>query len=247
MANPIPTSNLLLAALPEEERARLMPLLRPVTLESGANLLTSGEPIANVYFPLGGVCSLTVTMEDGRVAEVGVTGREGVVGYLAAYGQHVASHDAMVQIPGGPALALARRDFLEAIGRGSSLRALVDKFMLGINVMTSMSVGCNALHTAEERCARWLLHAHDRAGVPRFDLSHEFLAMMLGVRRPTATIAAGILQSAGMIRYRRAHMEIVDRHHLEEASCECYRAISAHFEALLPPPAVDSAAPASYS
>ena len=227
-------SNLLLEALPPEDAARIAPLLRSIPLKTRTRLLEEGQPIETVYFPNGGVCSLTVTMEDGRVAEVGLAGREGAVGYMAGFGQEFAAHDAMVQIPDGSAQFLSTRDFREEMARGGALRTLVTRYMVASNALTSMSVACNALHTAEERCARWLLHAHDRVGSPRFELSHEFLAMMLGVRRPTATIVAGILQRAGYIRYRRGNMEILDRRGLEDASCECYRAIETHFIGVLP-------------
>lgn len=227
-------SNLLLAALPEEDRARLSPLLKPVPLQTRTIFLREGQPIETVCFPQGGLCSLMLTMADGRMAEVGVVGVEGLVGCLAGFGQDVASHDAMVQIPGDGALLMSTRDFREEMSRAGALHGLVSRYMVAASAMTAASVACNALHTAEERCARWLLHAHDRLQSCRFALSHEFIAMMLGVRRPTATLVAGILQRAGLIRYRRGHMEIVDRPGLQEASCECYRAVQAHFHELLP-------------
>ena len=236
MANPR-TSNLLLAALPEEDFARLAPLLKAVPLETRTVFLRDGQAIDSVCFPQGGLCSLTLTMADGRMAEVGVVGIEGVVGCMAGFGQDVASHDAMVQIPDGGALLLPTRDFRDEMSRGGALHALVSRYMVAANTMTAASVACNALHTAEERCARWLLHAHDRVQASRFELSHEFIAMMLGVRRPTATLVAGILQRAGLIRYKRAQMEILDRPGLEEASCECYRAVQGHFGWLVIPAA----------
>jgi CRP-like cAMP-binding protein len=228
------TSSLFLAALPPDEREQLNPFLRAVALHKDLQLCAVGEPIDSVYFPNGGVCSLTMTMEDGRVAEVGLVGREGLVGHLTGFGQDVASHDAMVQIPDGSALAMSRRDFRAQISRSTVLHALVSRYMLAATALMATSVACNALHHAEERCARWLLHAHDRVAAPDFQLSHEFLAMMLGVRRPTATIVAGTLQRAGLISYKRGHMTIVDRERLEEASCECYAMIEPHYAGLLP-------------
>jgi CRP-like cAMP-binding protein len=228
------TANLLLAALPDDEFARLAPLVREVPLKTRTILLREGQPIESVYFPQGGVCSLTLTMADGRMAEVGLVGVEGIVGCLAGFGQDVASHDAMVQIPDGSALLLPTRDFRDEMARGGAMHALATRYMVAASALTTASVACNALHGAEERCARWLLHAHDRVRSPRFELSHEFLAIMLGVRRPTATLVAGILQRAGLIRYKRGHMEIIDRPGLEEASCECYRTAQGHFADLLP-------------
>jgi CRP-like cAMP-binding protein len=115
-----------------------------------------------------------------------------------------------------------------------ALYRVVTRFMSAMNVLAFQSVACNALHTAEERCARWLLMVRDRAGTDRFPLSHEFLAVMLGVRRPTATIAAGILQKAGLITYRRGRMTILNRDGLEDAACECYGTVREHFGRLLP-------------
>jgi len=227
-------SNLLLTALPEHDLARLRPQLKEVPLTTRTPFLRQGQPIDFVCFPQGGVCSLTLTMTDGRMAEVGVVGVEGVVGCMAGFGEEVASHDAMVQIPDGGALLLPTHDFRREMSRGGALHALVTRYMIAASAMTTASVACNALHTAEERCARWLLHAHDRVQASTFELSHEFIAMMLGVRRPTATLVAGILQRAGLIRYKRARMEILDRPGLEEASCECYRAVQTHFDGLLP-------------
>ena len=231
----VQTSNALLEALGPQDFATIEPLLRTVQQRSAMSLLKSGEPIEAVYFPTGDVCSLTMTMEDGRVAEVGLSGREGVIGYLAGFGEINASHDAMVQVPGGSLLSMSPRDFRDHMSRNGVFRDVINRYMLAMTALMSTSVACNALHAAEERCARWLLHAHDRMGVAAFDLSHEFLAMMLGVRRPTATIVAGILQRAGLIRYSRGHMNIVDRARLEQASCECYGVIEKHFEGLLTP------------
>ncbi len=236
MAN-VTSSNLLLAALPEEDYARLAPLFRTAPMTTRTTLFREGARIETVYFPQGGVCSLTLSMHDGRVAEVGLVGREGVVGCMAGFGQDVATHDAMVQIPDGTAQTLSVREFRDELTRRGALHALVTRYMVAGNAMTTASVACNALHSAEERCARWLLHAHDRVGGPAFELSHEFLAMMLGVRRPTATLMAGVLQRAGLIRYRRTQMEILERAGLEDVSCECYRSAQAHFEGLLPPAA----------
>lgn len=232
------TENLLLAALPEQDRVRLSAVLRTVPLRHKQVLMTEGMPIDTVYFPNGGICSLTRTMEDGRIAEVGLMGREGVIGFMACFGMAVAPHDSMIQIPdpsGTSAEVMSRRDFLAEMSLDGAFRAAINRYMASAHAFTSISVACNALHTAEERCARWLLHAHDRVGASEFELSHEFLAMMLGVRRPTATIAAGMLQRAGLIHYKRGHMTISDRPRLEEASCECYKAIEKYYEGLLRP------------
>jgi CRP-like cAMP-binding protein len=139
----------------------------------------------------------------------------------------------MVQIPveneGDAAQTMSARDFRTEVARPGAFRDAVSAYMIGAHGFIAASVACNALHTADERCARWLLMAHDRVGTDTFQLSHEFLAMMLGVRRPTATVVAGTLQSAGLIRYRRGRMEILNRQGLEDAACECYETVRQHF------------------
>src|SRR5687768_1242957 len=162
-----------------------MPMLRTIPLKPKQVLFTKGDSIEAVYFPWGGVCSLVATMDDGRMTELATVGREGVVGYLAGFGQRVASHDAMVQIPvedgGDAAQTMSARDFRTEMARPGAFRDAISAYMIGAHVFIATSVACNALHTADERCARWLLMAHDRVGADTFQLSHEFLAMMLGV------------------------------------------------------------------
>jgi hypothetical protein len=160
-----------------------------------------------------------------------------VVGYVAGLGQLIATHEAMLQIPvpgesEAGAHVMSARDFRAEMSQAGPLRDAVNKYIVAASVFVETSVACNALHGTEERCARWLLMVQDRVCSPTFQLSHEFLAMMLGVHRPTATVVAGTLQSAGLIKYRRGHMEIVNREGLEEASCECYGTVAHHFEAL---------------
>lgn len=216
--------NEILASLPEDELRRLRPMLRAMPLAPKQSLQQAGQPLESVYFPWGGVCSLVATMSDGRMAELATVGREGIVGYMAAFGQRVATHDAMLQIPapGCGAHVMAARDFRALLNRGSGLEAAVHRYANAAHTSLAVSAACNSLHLARERCARWLLIVQDRVGASSFDLSHEYIAMMLGVRRPTATVVAGTLQAAGLIRYRRGHVEILDRPGLEAASCECH-------------------------
>lgn len=234
MAAPPRPKNLILRALPPGDYARLAPGMGYAELPARKVLYRDGEPITTVYFPDGGVCSVTRVMDDGRMVEVGAVGREGVIGYMAGLGDDIATGDCLVQVPGGGAQTMRGAEFRAEMRSCGHLYEVVARFMNAMNVLTQQSVACNALHTAEERCARWLLMVHDRAGADNFPLSHEFLAVMLGVRRPTATIAAGILQKAGVISYRRGRMTIVDRDGLEGASCECYGAVQEHFNRLLP-------------
>ena len=226
-------ANGLLAALPTAEYARIAPLLTRETVPPRTMLFTTGEPIERVYFPLGGICSLTATMEDGRMAEIGVVGCEGVVGHTIEMGPPDAPHDAMIQIPEAVLDVMSARDFKNEMARGEVFAARVKRYVFAELGMAARGVACNALHSAEQRMARWLLHARDRVG-PEFRLSHEFVAIMLGARRPTVTVVAGTLQRAGLIRYSRARMEVLDAAGLEDRACECYRAISNYYEGLLP-------------
>lgn len=226
--------NHLLAALPDDEYARLEPHLEAVDMPYGKMLHRAGQTVDTIYFPYGGVCSMTCTMSDGRRVEVGTVGREGVLSHVAGLGDNLATTDAMVQIPGGEARALPLTVFETEMERRGALHHLVASFARATQVLAAQSVACNALHTADQRCARWLLMAHDRVGADTFRLSHEFLAVMLGVRRPTATIVAGTLSQAGLITYRRGNMTILNRQGLEDASCECYHAVQKHFRRLLP-------------
>ncbi|MEX2273018.1 MAG: Crp/Fnr family transcriptional regulator [Vicinamibacterales bacterium] len=177
---------------------------------------------------------MTRVMRDGRMAEVGTIGREGVVGFAAGFGEDRATSDAMVRIPNGGAETMSVRAFRSEMERQGALFRLVTRFMHASHLMVAQLVACNALHSAEERCARSLVLSHDRVGRNNFKLSHEFLAVMLGVRRPTATIVAGALQRAGHISYKRGQMKILNRRGLEQASCECYRTMQEHYERLLP-------------
>lgn len=214
--------NHILASLAADELARLQPHLGAVELTKDRPIYRSDDRIETVYFPWDGVCSVTRAMADGRMVELETVGREGMLGYLAGFGDDIAHVDAMVQVPGEGAHTLPVEPFRAEMRRQGALYRAVCVYMSAAHRLVAATAACNALHDSVERCARWLLMAHDRIGRDCFDLSHEYLAMMLGVRRPTATLAAGELQQAGLIRYRRGKMEIVDREGLQAVSCECY-------------------------
>jgi CRP-like cAMP-binding protein len=230
--------NLILQALPAEDYTRLAPQLATTDLPFKRYLHRDGETINTVFFPWSGVCSITRVMSDGRMVEVATIGREGAVGYMVGLGDDTATGDCMVQVEGGGSHTLSAAAFRSEVDRRGALYRLITRYTNAVNVLAFQSVACNALHTAEERCARWLLLVHDRVAADTFPLSHEFLSVMLGVRRPTATIAAGILQRAGLITYKRGRMTILNREKLEEASCECYEAVEQHFRRLLPIPLI---------
>ncbi len=231
-----PDRNRLLAALPGKDLDRLAARMTTVPLAVRDLLYRARGPIDHVYFPLDGVLSQIVVMEDGGAVEVGTVGHEGMVGLSVALGDPQSPVETFCQVP-GRAARLPADDFRAEADRGGPLAALVLRYSLAVAAMAAQSAACNRLHSVDERCARWLLMTHDRVGSDRFQLTQEFLALMLGVRRASVTVAAGMLQKAGVIDYTRGKITVTDRPRLEAASCECYRAVRAEFERLLPPPA----------
>ncbi len=231
---PSPVRNGLLAALPPEDLARLRPGLQPVELPSDQTLYPANGAVEAVMFVESGVASLLATLEDGEQVEVGVVGREGLIGLPLVLGDDRSLVEARVQQE-GTALrmdAAALRDGMEA---SAALRGLLLRYILAFQAQVSLTAACNARHVIEQRLARWLLIAHDRADGDEFPLTHDFVSMMLGVRRPGVSLAAGVLQRAGLIRYARGRMEVTDRPGLEAASCECYHVARREFSRLLGP------------
>ena len=229
-----PASNRLLRALPKDSLHRLQRRLEPVELDRRELVHAAGAPVEHVYFIDTGLVSLVRAMSDGRLVEVGAVGIEGIAGHSAAIGLRRAPVDAVVQLP-----VVARRispvALREEMARDDALRDLVLGYTEAAYGQLAQTAACNRLHTLEERCSRWLLIAHDNARTDRFHLTHEHLALLLGVQRPGLSITAHALQSAGLIHYHNGEMEILDRSGLETASCECYRAVQANFDQLLGP------------
>jgi len=218
-----PGANELLGALPAEVLHRLLPALERVPLVLKEILHQTGEPIEYVYFPGGGFVSELTVLETGEMVEIATIGREGVVGIFASDdGQHAPSVS-MVQAATDACYRLPTTVFRTEMDRGNAFHELMTRYMHAHVGLIMQSTACNAIHTVEQRLARWLLMAHDRVGLDEFPLTQEFVAMMLGVSRPSVTIVAGTLQKAGLITYHRGHLAIVDRENLEAASCECYR------------------------
>lgn len=231
--------NRLLGSLPKEAFAMLSAHLETVALEPREILLESGEPIDQIYFPNTGVICLMVTTTDGT-AETAAIGAEGFVGFEAVLGGNRAANRALVQLAGSACRVPIGR-LRAAAAESAPLRELLLRYIRFFLIQSLQSAACNSLHTVDERCARWLLMAHDRAGnVDSFNLTHEFLAEMLGVHRPSLTIVARTLQQAGLIRYSRGVMTITDRQGLEEAACECYGVVRRALEEILPPPEIYS-------
>ena len=221
-----PPSNRLLTALPRADQDRLRSTLDVVALPVKQILHRPGGPIDYVYFPTLGFCSELTVLESGAMVEVATVGGEGMVGIFAIDDAEPAPSVSMVQAAMDGCYRLPAERFREEMNRGGAFRALMNRYLQAHVGSIMQSTACNAIHTVEQRLARWLLMAHDRVGSNAFPLTQEFVAMMLGVSRPAVTIVAGTLQAAGLITYRRGHVAILDREQLEAASCECYRVVA---------------------
>jgi CRP-like cAMP-binding protein len=228
--------NRLLASLPPEDYQRVSSDLTWRPLKVRQVLHKHGEPVAEVYFPGRSVCSITNVMEDGGVVEVATVGREGLIGIAAVFGAPVALGEAFVQIPAEPAAVMSLDAFRREMERRGAFHDRVTKYSQAFVNMLMQSVACNGLHSAEQRCCRWLLMTHDRIAQDEFPLTHEFLASMLGVRRPTVTLVMAELARAGIVSHVRGHVRIVNRKGLEAASCECYRNVRTVFDRLVSQP-----------
>lgn len=226
--------NGLLAALPAEDWARLGPHLEVVELPFDQTIHAAGGPVDAVFFIETGMVSQIVTLDGGEQVEAGIAGPEGLVGLSLVYGNSHTITDARVQME-GIALRIEAAAFRAEMDRSTALRRLLLRYALAFAAQVTLTAACNARHAIENRLARWLLIAHDRAGSDEFPMTHEFISLMLGVRRPGVTIAAGILQKAGLIHYARGQMRIADRPGLEAASCECYHTVRHEFARLLGP------------
>jgi len=227
-----PRHNHLLDRLLPADSALLRPHLQEVKLEYLYTLAESGQPAEFVYFPMSGVASLAKTMANGATAEVGTTGNEGFVGLPLLLDSESGSYAVYMQVP-GRALRMPARALKAALAQSGTLLRLLHRFSYAAYNQTCQLVACNRFHDVEQRCARWLLMAHDRMPRDDFLLTHEVLSIMLGVRRSSVTIAAGRLSQAGLIEYHRGHITIKDREGLERRSCECYWSIRHEYERLL--------------
>ena len=221
--------NRLLAALPQDDYARLAARAVEVSFGLRDVMCRAGGPLDHVYFPRSGIASTILVMQDGRCAEVTVVGNEGMIGLTAALGETVVKAQVICQIPCA-ALRVPAAAFAAEAERDGRLRSVVRRYVRDVIVTTSRLAACNSLHAVVERCARWLLMTHDRVGGDEFPMTQEFLSWMLGVRRATVTLAAGTLQKAGIIAYRHGQVRVLDRERLEAAACECYRAVRDEFD-----------------
>lgn len=223
--------NRLLASLPEEDFQRLEPHFERVSLSHNQYAIVPDEPIKDIYFPLNCLLSLVTILEDGSTVESGTIGREGMSGVPVLLEAGTTVMPTFVQIP-GEAIKIRAHVIKDMYDEGGALHKLLNRYIHVVIVTGSQSAACNALHKLEERCCRWLLMSSDGIGSNELNLTQEFLATMLGVRRPGVTEAARTLQDAGLISYSRGHIKILDHEGLETTACACYRMTKEEYDRL---------------
>jgi len=210
--------------LPQSEQAKVLARCETITIQSKALVYRREEPLTHVYFPENCVISLVTEMEDGDQVEAMTVGSDGFAGMAVFHEAPSSRLKAIVQIT-GETRRIAAADFRDLVRTCDAFNRLLHRYSQFVFETVSQSAACNRLHVIEQRCARWLLMSEDRVGRSQFDLTQEFLAAMLGVRRPGVTVAMGVLEKAGLISHGRGTITVVDRAGLEKASCECYRTI----------------------
>lgn len=223
--------NQLLASLPESEYQRLVPHLEEVSLALGKVLYEPQEAIKQVYFPSQGMVSLVLILEDGSTTEIGTVCNEGIVGLPVFLGGMSTTSRAIVQMA-GTGLKMDAEMLRTEFQRGGVLQRLLLLYTQGLHTQVSQTAACNRHHPIEERLARWLLTAQDCAPSQELRLTQEFISDMLGTRRSGVTVAAGLLQQAGIIRYTRGKITVLNREALETTACECYGVVKREFNRL---------------
>lgn len=230
---PFPKHNMLLAAFPAAVRKRLAGSLRRAAFRRGETIHEPGETIRNAYFPLTAVVSVVTRMMNGEAVESATVGNEGLVG-LPAFLVSCATIEAFVQVP-GDCLEISRADLLAVLRKEPKVEALLAGYTAFFMRFLSQSSACNRVHHISERCARWLLMAHNRSEGDTFSLTQEFLGEMMGVRRATVTEVMLAMRRRHLVDYSRGRIRILDREGLEDASCECYETLHVGLEELLHP------------
>jgi CRP-like cAMP-binding protein len=225
--------NHLLAGLDETTLASLVARAEHVRLDERAAIYEAGDPIAHVDFPLHGLVSIVASSHDGSTVEVGPVGCDGMVGLPVFLGGETDPLEAFVQVDPVEAIRVPTQAFKELVEAHLDLDRVMRRYVQWTYYGMAQWVLCARLHPIEERMGRWLLMCHDRLGQDHFRLTHEYLAQMLGVRRPSVTIAAGVLRKSGLIEYQRGVVTILDRPRLDEAACECNRVTAAEYRRLI--------------
>ena len=231
--NPRPTpENWLLASLPAEDYARLLPELKPVTFTLGEVIYESQGHMEYVYFPTSSHVSLLYTMKDGSTAEVGLVGNEGLVGIALFMGGDTTPNRAIVQ-GAGRAYKMKASVMQDEFKRGGALQLLLLRYTQALITQISQTAVCNRLHTTEQRLCRWILMTHDRTQSDQLDMTHEFIANMLGIQREAVSLVAHRLREKGAIDYKRGRIQIINREILEKHSCECYQVVKVEHQRLV--------------
>jgi hypothetical protein len=231
-----PKENLLLAALPPAERARLDPFLEQLEMPIGLPITEPEEPIPFLYFPFDAVTSTTQEMSDGSMIETGLMGIEGLSGVQVWLGQRTTASTTFVQIP-GVGHRMKTEDFIREVRDNTSpLNDLIRSYVHAFMTLTSMVAACNRLHPIDQRMCRWLRMMYNRAPRTEYPLRHEFLAQMLGVQRPTLSTAASMLQRAGLISYRYGKLRVTDPEGLSSGACECLEMMETQFDKIFDQP-----------
>jgi CRP-like cAMP-binding protein len=234
MNNPhAPSQNHLLAALPAAERGRLIPHLELVPMPLGAVLYESGSELRHVYFPTTSIVSLLYVMRDGASAEIAVVGNEGIIGVALFMGGETMPNRAVVQ-SAGHAYRLKGHLLKQEFNRSGELQHLLLRYTQALLTQMAQTAVCNRHHSLDQQLCRWLLLSLDRLPSTELVMTQELIANMLGVRREGVTEAAGNLQKAGLISYRRGRITVLDRAGLEARACECYAVVKKEFDRLLP-------------
>jgi CRP-like cAMP-binding protein len=224
-------ANRILSSLPPEDYARILPDLKAIPLKFRVSLHEPGDKMPYVYFPNTGVISMLTVMEDGAAVEIATIGNEGMTDLFVFLGLEESDSRLLIQVP-GTAMRMESARFREHVAQIPALRALLGYYAVALFALVAQSAACNRMHPNVERCARWLLMTHDRVDADEFPMTHDFLSEMLGVRRPSVSVAAEALRDAGFITYHRGKVTVLDRPGLESASCECYRLIRERFDRL---------------
>jgi CRP-like cAMP-binding protein len=216
-------NNRILSLVPEAEYQRLAAALEPARLPLRAVWCEAGEQIPHVHFPLTNVISAVLLLEDGTPVEATTIGNEGAAGVGAMLGAEQPSAYRLIQQVEGDSLRIPADEFRRLLAEFDGLRELLLRYVFSLLHQAAQNAACNLHHRVEERMARWLLASADRAGRDEFELTQELLSQMLGVRRQTVNLTAGVLQQAGIITYRWGRLKVLDRAALEQTACECYR------------------------
>ena len=224
--------NRLLASLPADTFSAISPHLKIVELKFGAVLVEAGSPIRQVYFPYSGVISLVVELDVGMMIETAMVGRDGALNAAPALDGKVSLNKGIVQVAGSAGTIEANR-LRRLANELEPFRSALIRHEQVLFAQSQQSAACNASHSVEARMCRWLLYMRDLAGSDDLILTQEFLAQMLGVRRPSVSLVANTLQKAGLIKYSRGRLRLLNVKGLQKGACECYGTVKAHYERLL--------------